>query len=118
MEFGDTVQCSGDHRCSAVAAGGSGASRRSHLPLIGGQGGGARGTDSHGTIPRGLHLPYMVLCDGGPQPQWVGSPDQGAESRAQLAHPLGQLVEINSNILPLDLTLCFLTFDWHPLHHK
>jgi hypothetical protein len=43
------------------------------------------------------HLPYMVLHDGGPQPQWVGSPDQGAESRAQLAHPLGQLVEINTN---------------------
>jgi hypothetical protein len=44
--------------------------------------------------------------------------DQGAESRAQLAHPLGQLVEINTNILPLVLTLCFLTFGWHPLHHK
>jgi hypothetical protein len=27
----------------------------------------------------------------------VGSPDQGADSRAQLAHPLGQLVEINTN---------------------
>jgi hypothetical protein len=74
--------------------------------------------DSQDTVPRGPHLPYMVLRDGGPQPQWVGSPDQGADSRAQLAHPLGQLVEINTNILPLDLTLCFLTFGWHPLHHK
>jgi hypothetical protein len=39
----------------------------------------------------------MVQHDGGPQPQWVGSPDQGADSRAQLAHPLGQRVEINTN---------------------
>jgi hypothetical protein len=53
--------------------------------------------DSQDTVPRGPHLPYMVLRDGGPQPQWVGSPDQGADSRAQLAHPLGQLVEINTN---------------------
>jgi hypothetical protein len=53
--------------------------------------------DSPVTVPRGPHLPYMVLRDGGPQPQWVGSPDQGADSRAQLAHPLGQLVEINTN---------------------
>jgi hypothetical protein len=37
------------------------------------------------------------MRDGGPQPQWVGSPDQGADSRTQLAHPLGQLVEINTN---------------------
>jgi hypothetical protein len=39
----------------------------------------------------------MVLRDKGPQPKWVRSPDHGAESRAQLAHPLGQLVEINTN---------------------
>jgi hypothetical protein len=45
----------------------------------------------------------MVLCDWGSQPQWVGSPDQGAESRAQLAHPLGQLVEINTNIMRTEL---------------
>jgi hypothetical protein len=47
MESGDAVQCSGDQRWSAVAAGG-GASRRSQLPLIGGQGGGASGT--HGVL--------------------------------------------------------------------
>jgi hypothetical protein len=55
------------------------------------------------------HLPYMVLRDGGPQPQWVGSPDQGAGSRAQLAHPLGQLVEINTNTFPLSM-LVFCVF--------
>jgi hypothetical protein len=47
MESGDAVQCSGDRRWSAVAAGG-GASRRSQLPLIGGQGGGVSGT--HGVL--------------------------------------------------------------------
>jgi hypothetical protein len=70
-----------------VAAGGGGASRRSQLPLIAGQGGGASGL-LQSIVPRGPHLPYMVLHDRGPQPQWVGSPDQGAPSRAQLAHPL------------------------------
>jgi hypothetical protein len=47
----------------------------------------------------------MVLRDGGPQPQWVGSHDQGADSRAQFAHPLDQLVEINTNTLTLDFFL-------------
>jgi hypothetical protein len=60
------------------------------------------GTNSQGTLPRSPHLPYMVLRDEGPQPQWVGSPDQGAESRAQLAHPLVQLVEINTNRVVTD----------------
>jgi hypothetical protein len=77
-----------------VATGGSGgASHRSQLPLISGQGGGASGR-LQVTVPRDPHLPYMVLRDRGPQPQLVGSSDKGGESRAQLAHPLGQLVEI------------------------
>ena len=46
------------------------------------------------------HLPFMVLCDGGPPTmERLGAPDQGADPRAQLAG--GD----QTNILPLDLTL-------------
>jgi hypothetical protein len=45
----------------------------------------------------------MALCDGEPPVIYgLGTPDQGAGQWP--SWPLGQLVEINSNILPLDLT--------------
>jgi hypothetical protein len=51
--------------------------------------------DSQATVPRGPHLPYMVLRDGGSQPQWVGSPDQGADSRAHMLSVLHVVVPVS-----------------------
>ena len=61
----------------------------------------------------GPHLPFIGLCDGAHQ-LWAGSPRSG---RGQGSNgPLGPLVEINTNILPLDLI--FQTFNLFLLHHK
>jgi hypothetical protein len=47
-----------------------------------------------------LHLLFMALCDRGPPAVYgLGTSDQG-EGQGP-SWPLGQLVEINSNILPL-----------------
>ena len=48
---------------------------------------------------------FMVLCDGGPPTmERLGAPDQGADPRDQLA--IGSIGGDQTNILPLDLTLC------------
>jgi hypothetical protein len=63
------------------------------------------GSEPHSLCP-GPHLLFMVLYDGGPPAVYgLGTPDQGAGQGP--SWPLGQLVEINSNILPLDLILYF-----------
>ena len=56
---------------------------------------------------RSPHLLYIWHCaTGAHQPSiGLGVPDQDASQGP--SSPLGQLVEINTNILPLDLTLPF-----------
>ena len=46
---------------------------------------------------------YSAGATGAHNPIGLGSPDQGAEARAQLGR-WTESVEINTNILPLDLT--------------
>ena len=58
--------------------------------------------------PRALcpepHLPFMVLCDGGPPTmERLAARDQGVDPRAQLA--VGPIGGDQTNILPIDLTL-------------
>ena len=58
------------------------------------------------TLPQSPPPLYMALRDRAHQPSiGLGVPDQDASQGPSL--PLGQLVEINTNILPLDLTLHF-----------
>ena len=65
------------------------------------------GGDEPRDLCRSPHLLYIWHCaTGAHQPSiGLGVPDQDASQGPSL--PLGQLVEINTNILPLDLTLHF-----------
>ena len=65
------------------------------------------GGDEPRVMCRSPHLLYIWHCaTGAHQPSiGLGVPDQDASQGP--SSPLGQLVEINTNILPLDLTLHF-----------
>jgi len=107
---GSDGRCSGDAVVTARWSGSAGgASRRCSPPSLIGLGFEVENNNSRGE-PRNLSRqsppPLYRLRDGGPPASsWAGPP---IRARGQgTSCPLGQLVEINSNILPLDLLLYF-----------
>jgi hypothetical protein len=102
MESGDAVQCRGDCRWSAVPIrDGRDTSRRSQLPLIGGQGDGASGTLT-GYYSSWPPPPLYGAAWRGPATPVGGLPWSGSRVKGPVDHPLCQLVEINTNNMGFD----------------
>ena len=95
-----------DGRCRCVAQGRRASHRfRHHLGRsVGGSGGDSLGMRASAPPPP----LYSAGATEAHNPIGLGSPDQGAESRAQLGR-WTESVEINTNILPLDLTFVLWT---------